>query len=392
MMNTMKALRKNITRILAVTALTAMTACSADDAPAPPAPGCSEYPVSVTVNADKGHEARSHNTANLDQISVLAYTGTTRYMDCMVMRDGSGIWRTHDGYSSSLRTYYWPWSGLDVYAFSGNLENTDAANIYSPLGKSDMTFGERNGADGMKWGCPLTIAYTVKNGNSDNIGPRADPLFASTIGRTLHDGPVPLNFRHMLCRVSFAIVNENPTGNVTVRVSQIAIDNLAGSGVYTPAQGKTTLAGLPVSDPSYGSWAVNYDSRTNFSTYENLDFSMTDNNTGNPRALTLNGNIYEMMLMPQTIPYTNAAGAVQQPRLALNYSVIDKNGSVIHGNADGTTLWGYANVPAVTWKQNTHYVYIFHIKETILNVEILPVPFDVNPFIDGGTITPPVKD
>ena len=54
--------------------------------------------------------------------------------------------------------------------------------------------------------------------------------------------------------------------------------------------------------------------------------------------------------------------------------------------------WQSIQVTNVDWKQNTQYIYQLHILEQIIQVEIFPVAFDVNPFITGGTITPPVKD
>lgn len=370
---------------VAILAAAVLTACAShDDSPQAPdnQDGISDTPIALSIstgseflnggNSGNAGSRATFNTGNLSEITVMACNGSNRYFTARVTRTGAA-WNTHDGFSNNLKTYYWPWSGMDVYALAGNMSDTGNALINNNCG---VNFAVTGG-----YIHPATFNYTVHNGNDGTTGPVNDPLYAATVGCSIHDGTVNLNFRHLLSRITFAVVNDNEDNSVDIHINRIAFDNIYTSGTYTTAGRRTSVAGVGVSHGSYGNWG-NLGTRANCSTYEQLDRHFTAHSTAATAQAVLkpgsSSEPYELLLMPQTLD-----GNV---RLAVEYSITDKGGRVIRP-------MGYQSmqISSSEWKQNTQYIYLLHIAEQVVNVEILPVAFDVNPFIDGGQITPPVQ-
>ena len=373
---------KKYPKYLAILAAAALTACSSDggDTPTPPESqdGISDTPIALSINigseflngdeAADGRSRASFNSGNLGEITVMACNGTNRYFTCRATGSGAS-WNTHDGFTDAKKTYYWPWSGMDVYAFAGNMSNTSNNLVNN---NSNLQFIANGG-----YIYPNTFNYKVVNDNPVN-----DPLFAAHVGCRIQEGIVDLNFRHLLSRITFAVVNDNEDDQVDVQIDHIAFPTVYASGPYTTAGRQTADSGKGVTHPSYGAWS-NLGNRANCSTYETLGQHFTKMATSaTAKAVCKPGTSvpYELLLMPQALD--------NNVRLAVNYSIKSvKTGRVIRPMS-----WQSIQVTNVDWKQNTQYIYQLHILEQIIQVEIFPVAFDVNPFITGGTITPPVKD
>lgn len=369
---------KQYSKYLMFLAAAAMCSCSSDDSPENKGgAGIDEKsPIvfNITDNGEfiSGGQSRAiFTTGNLSEISVMATNGTKRYFDCLVTRNGNGVWQTHDGFNAGLKTYYWPWSGMDVYALAGNITATGNHLIDN---NCSIAFGTRDGKT-----FPESFNYAVENG-----WPVYDPMYAAAVNCKHSDDAVNLNFRHLLSRISFAVLNDNDDDAVDIHINRIAIDGINTTGTYRPAFGQNTTPGQAVSHPSYGAWS-NIGTIKNCSTYEELGFHVTKRNTNVNNAdpvVRSNGQLFDLLLLPQTIP----SGAV----IAVEYSITDTaTGRVIRE-------MGYQHVsfPGTSpeWKQNTHYVYILSIAKQIINVEILPVEWNVNPFVFwDDPITPPVQ-
>ena len=356
------------------------TGCSTtEDAPESPSAGISDTPVAIAVttgdeflNGDGVRSRASFHTSTLSEITIMTTSGAGRYFNSLVVRR-NGVWTTMDGFSNTPRTYYWPWSGMDVYAVAGNMGQTDNWLINN---NSSVTFGNSGGH-----ACPVSFAYTVNRNNPVN-----DPLYAAKVdcdrySGTNKNGTVELNFRHLLSRLTFAVVNDNDDNDVDIHINRIAFDNIMTSGTYQPKPRVTTGVSTSV-DATYGTW-TGYGNKGNCSTYEQLGNHFALHTTdATAVAVTKPGSAtepYELLLLPQTLN--------DQTRLAVEYSITRKwdNGIIRDMSFQSIDVSNYE------WKQNTQYIYRLHFDKVITQVEILPVAFDVNPFIYGGDITPPVN-
>ena len=104
------------------------TGCSTtEEAPESPSAGISDTPVAIAVttgdeflNGDGVRSRASFHTSTLSEITIMTTSGAGRYFNSRVVRR-NGVWTTMDGFSNTPRTYYWPWSGMDVYAVAGNM-------------------------------------------------------------------------------------------------------------------------------------------------------------------------------------------------------------------------------------------------------------------------------
>lgn len=356
------------------------TGCSTtEDAPESPSAGISDTPVVIAVttgdeflNGDESRSRASFHTSTLSEISVMTTSGAGRYFNSRVVRR-NGVWTTMDGFSNTPRTYYWPWSGMDVYAVAGNMGQTDNWLINN---NSAVTFGNSGGH-----ACPVSFAYTVDRDNPVN-----DPLYAAKVdcdrySGTNNNGTVELNFRHLLSRLTFAVVNDNDDNDVDIHINRIAFDNIMTSGTYQPKPRVTTGVSTSV-DATYGTW-TGYGNKGNCSTYEQLGNHFALHTTDATAVAVTKARSatepYELLLLPQTLN--------DQTRLAVEYSIIRKSDNGIIRDM----AYQWIDVSNYEWKQNTQYIYRLHFDKVIKQVEILPVAFDVNPFIYGADITPPVN-
>lgn len=385
----------------------AFTACSGKDEPKPAQKTeieLSDNPVDFNVvNPELDFNSRSsYTTQSLDRITVITAVGGQKYMDCHVLRNGNGVWETRDGYNDySLRTYFWPWSGMDVYAFSDNFDGW--AN--NQLNYTNVKFGIVNGHY-----CPNSIEYQVNHGNGElSLGPKFDPLIACAPNQTMktNNGSVHLKFKHLLSRITFAVVNDNADDKVKIQIDKIAIDQLYSHGKYNlyPAYTGVPLQEGETFPEYYGYWS-NLDKVNNHSTYESLGFSTTKHSESNPKdnepgPQTVNkpkANVtdpdeqYELLIIPQTIEEKN------DTKLCVDCSITSADGKKVifpdNTCTDAEIEAGHAYKRApfpvgFTFVQNTQYVVLIHIGEYNMDIEIRAYPWDVKPFENAGEITPP---
>lgn len=385
----------SFTAALAVT----FTACSGKDEPKPVTKAkieLSDNPVDFNVvTPELDFNSRSYTTDNLNRITVISAVGSQEYMNCHVSKTSDGVWQTNDGYTDGLRTYFWPWSGMDVYAFADNFE--DGAN--NVLNNTNVTFGNVNGHY-----CPTSIEYQVNHGNGASplsLGPKFDPLIACAPNQTMktNNGSVHLNFKHLLSRVTFAVVNDNADDKVNIQIKQIAIDKLYSHGKYNLYPQYT---GTPLNEgevlPDYYGWWSDQDNINNHSTYEALNFSTTRHTESNGEGELAPQTVYkpkvnesgadepyELLIVPQTTKEVN------NTELCVDCRITSADGNKVFWPTDGSEfLWLKAPFPSeFTFKQNTQYVVLIHIGEYNMDIEIRAYPWNVLPFEDGGELKPP---
>lgn len=409
-----------------------LTACSGNgdtpDAPAVnPAGPSTETSLHFTVTPDADSDwnqgvARTrsglYTAQNLSCISLHAVSANQPYFQCLVTKNADGSWTTHDGYSASAapHTYYWTWSTMDFYAFAEDYNS--GGEPYADNGllhKDNVTWGT---ADGHYM--PTEFTYNVNNGNQGGRRwPVNDLLYAANVGCLIHtDVPdkvtgntVALNFHHLLSRITFSVINENPTDEVKLAIGCIAFDNIFDAGVYTPKYVSTlknlsTATGNNKDFNDYGTWAPAYSSVTgvhNCSTYESLGFVTATCNSGSedrPYILCKPGSAteaYELFLMPQNInntatPCTNAA------KLAVEFGLLS-TGRGEQLNADGALIDGvrvayhHKGLNPTVWKAGHHYNYIIRISRHDFSVELRECPwnYNVKDFEEGNAFTPPMQ-
>lgn len=331
--------------------------------------------IKVTDNGQFIDGSRaSFNSGNLDQITVMTTNHNQRYFTALCTRNGSN-WQLHDGFSNNSRTYYWPWSGMDVYALAGNM-SVDNNKL---INNANCAFGVNNDKT---W--PNSFTYTVENGNDGTPGPVNDPMYAATVNCNIKDADkaVNLNFRHLLSRITFGVLNLNDDDNIDIYIRRIAFDKIYTSGTYTPAYLANTTAALPVNHPSYGRW-TNLGTITNCSTYQDLGahFTKRNDNEANPFTIYKPGSAsepYELLLMPQSMP--------DEALLCVEYSITNKRNNTMLRDMAYQRIVLPANQRV--WQQNTQYRYILKIAEQIVDVEIIPYEYNVCDYFPGGEINP----
>lgn len=346
----------------------AFTACSGNEEPNPG--GGDDTPIQYDVatdgmTSDFTPGSRHFNTNTVDNINLIAVNKDKRYIDGWLRRSG-GTWKTFLD-NDTETSKFWPASGLDFYGFKGASMN-------------NITWGNR-WRDGQNWSAPTNIYFEVPQ-RADN-----DLLYCATLDKTKNTPAVNLNFRHLLSRITFAI--KNPNDDMEVYIHNIAIDNLYYKGNYNPMGRSTEVRNQAVSTVNaYGEWTLVTDSKLNHGMNSGASSDLGFRFTGrrdNPENLTYNGQLYEMLVMPQSIAANSDA------TLCIELTMHDpKTGAYVIGSP-GNPVWQRVAIPAITWKQNTQYRYILTLEEKKIDVEILPMPFSVIDFINGGDITPPVE-
>lgn len=369
---------KQNSKYLMIMGAVVLTACSSNDEPKKSGVDVDKNtPITIQVTDNgqfiDGSARASFNNWNLNEITVMTTNRNQRYFTALCTRNGSQ-WQLHDGFSGNLRTYYWPWSGMDVYALAGNM----SAGNNKLINNSNCAFGTNNDK---AW--PNTFTYKVENGNDGTPGPVNDPMYAATVNCSIKDADkaVNLNFRHLLSRITFGVLNLNKDDEVDIYIRRIAFDNIYTSGIYSPAYLNTTTASKPVNDASYGRW-TNLGDITNCSTYEDLGahFTKYNDNESSPFTIYKPGTSepYELLLMPQTMP--------EDGRLCVEYSITNKkNGSMLRDIS-----YQRISLPASqrVWQQNTQYRYILKIAEQIVDVEIIPYAFNVTSYTPDKELWP----
>lgn len=231
--------------------------------------------------------------------------------------------KTNEGWSSAISRYWVSGATYSFYAFS--CENLDIAAKYggASVGQNDGVF---------------RLNYTC---HADNGGNSHDLLFASAtgiLGKESDNLPVPLQFKHILSKVSLRFLSNFPEG-YKVKISNVKISDFENMGTFT--------ASTNANEPSLGTWAgVKYD----------------ENNANSFTLNALNGDTTMSGADPVEtsscfmIPNTyDAVGGDNPVKIQFNIELINiaLNQTIVSNTLTGS--WH------PKWRQGTQYVYTIHL-------------------------------
>ncbi|MDE6755034.1 MAG: fimbrillin family protein [Muribaculaceae bacterium] len=339
-----------------LTCALALSACTSEDV-------LDESPQS---NAITFKNVVSKNTKALDKESFnqfFAYGYYTKGNDLNTRFNiftDTPVTKTGDGWTSAISRYWVAGATYNFFVFS--CENNDIAAKYggASLGLNDGVF---------------RINYTchTDDGNSHDL------LFASATGieGLLKDNPpVPLDFKHILSKVSLRFVSDFPEG-YQVEITDVSISDFENMGTFTASS----------NGGSEGTWdAVKYD----------------ENNVNKFTLTALNGNITSSdrdaqgnyVLSPVEtsscfmIPNNYNAGAGGDNPVKIKFKIRLFNPKLAAGNQTiaSNTLVGSWHPK---WRTGTHYVYTVHLSGNEAGMEKIAFNVGVNDWNAPGTDNTP---
>lgn len=302
---------------------------------------------------------------------------------CIQRPDGLPYWpifreysHTNTPFGSEIKAK-WPAPTVDLYAWSPNLQPPNAEQNLI-----DFNWNNDNGRNYVE-----SISYVCPNSEA-----REDILWGSHYQAPRSSSPVPLVMKHLMAKITFSIRTHR--NDLSINIYQLNLDHVFIGGLYKFKRGHTTAAG---SDP--GEWSL-YKDNVTFVTNVGRMISRNTDNTGTQiirneaKTVVLQdehyGGDYELLVMPQE-PSEVRPGTTECVMLCPNVTVTHtETGQVLVAGWQRFAI--PVDKPAGGWKQNTQYHYIITFDpEPQLDVEILPIDFSVNDFINGGTLTPPTN-
>lgn len=308
----------------------ALTACTSEDV-------LSEGPQSnaITFKHVVNKNSRAIDAGNFSQFFVYGYyTKGANLNDRFNIFTDTPVTKSGNDWSSAISRYWVNGATYSFYAFS--CENMNIAAQYggASVGQSDDMF---------------RINYTTHT----TSGTSHDLVFASAtgiLGKEKDNAPVPLQFKHILSKVSLQFISDFPEG-YQVEITNISISDFENMGTFTA--NKTAN--------SEGTWeGVKYDA----------------NNTNSFTLTTLNGNITasdknedgSWKLPPvetsscYMIPNKYVAGGGDNPvKIKFNIRIINPNLGAGNQTIASNTLTGSWHP---NWRPGTQYVYTVHLTGT----------------------------
>lgn len=361
-----------IYNLLIIFLLLAVGACSSNDSPHPATNVNTDPDSPLKINAACQNtflnDARNaFNNENISEISILTTNGKNKYFTCLSKKNDNGGWNLYDGFTDNLRTYYWPWSGMSVFAFSNNINSGDAETIK----ESDIEFNYR----GTGHLYPSKFPYAV-----DPYNPDHDLLYAAAVNQTMNtnNGTVDLNFRHLLSSITFAVINRNADNDVKITIDDVRIDRICNSGVYNIDVNSSTNPNLatdnqtlPYNEPGYWSnqgyvWDIGFPQGV----YQTFT-KQTAIDTCEP-IMRADGRRLEYFLMPQTHQNHGDAGI---PKIAVYYSITATNPEVQDKNVRPAG-WQHIDITGHTWQQGKKYLYKLLFDKSLVEVQTFEVDID----------------
>ena len=303
-----------------------------------------------------------------------------------------------------------PYINGDLIVKDGYTWKNSGATRYWPEGEL-VFYAEVNAGDNYLWesGGPLIKDYIVDT----DVEKQNDLIYAITDKVAKQEGPVTLNFRHLLSQIVFQAKNLNP--NIHVVIDEVRICNLANKGTLIFHSDITT--GNIVNHDGKGDtaedrnrWQVAFQNNTTLAG-GNTDYPVTFD----PVAVPGDGEVYSltsdndsdngefsskaMLLLPQTTQAWVPATGNEEPGAETQtgtyflvnceiYSVYDpEKGYQPEYEGDICLYDGYAAIPAdFDWKEGKKYVYTF-VFDKDGNGGYNPVP----PGDDPDPVLTPIK-
>ncbi|MDE5886116.1 MAG: fimbrillin family protein [Muribaculaceae bacterium] len=339
-----------------LTCALALSACTSEDV-------INEGPQSnsITFKNVVNKNTRALDSGNFNQFFIYGYytKGNDLNTRFNIFTD-TPVNKTGDSWNSAISRYWVKDATYSFYAFT--CENNDIAAKYggASLGLNDGTF---------------RINYTchTDDGNSHDL------LFASStgiVGKLKDNPPVPLQFKHILSKVSLKFVSDFPEG-YQVEITDISISDFENMGTFTASSNGS----------SEGTWdAVKYD----------------ENNLNRFTLTALNGNITSSdkdaqgnyiyspvetsscFMIPNN--YNAGAGGDNPVKIKFKIRLINPKLGVGSQTVASNTLVGSWHPK---WRQGTHYVYTVHLSGSEAGMEKIAFNVGVNDWNDPGTDNTP---
>lgn len=342
--------------LLSIASAIALTACTSEDV-------INVGPQSNTIAFKNvvNKNTRALDSGNFNQFFVYGFyiKGNDLNTRFNIFTD-TPVSKTGNDWSSAISRYWVAGANYSFYAFS--CENKDIAGRYggASLGLNDGVF---------------RINYTchTDDGNSHDL------IFASATGiqGQVKDNPaVPLQFKHILSKVSLKFVSDFPEG-YQVEISDISISDFENMGTFT----------ADLNANSEGVWdAVKYDDNTiNRYTLTALNGNITSSDRDN------NGNyIFSPVetsacyMIPNN--YNAGAGGDNPVKIKFKIRLINPKLAVGSQTVASNTLVGSWHPK---WRQGTHYVYTVHLSGNEAGMEKIAFNVGMNDWNNPGTDNTP---
>ncbi len=130
---------------------------------------------------------------------------------------GPDVWKPTDDNGSSWKAIYWP-DGSDVLDF----------HAYAPVAGTQLVVSNTN--IGSLNGCPEYTVTPAPTTDATSTDTQIDFVYATLIGKDSEDGSMSLAFNHEESKISINLKNTDAA--LTITVSEVALCNIAQSGIF----------------------------------------------------------------------------------------------------------------------------------------------------------------
>lgn len=305
-----------------------LSACTSEDV-------LKEGPQSnaITFRNVVNKNTRALDSGTFNQFYVYGYytkgqdlnTRFNIFTDTPVSKSGSS-------WNSAISRYWVPGGNYSFYAFS--CENNDIAQIYG-----GPSVGQTDGVFRINYTCHAT------EGNSHDL------VFASATGITGKEDdnlPVPLQFRHILSKISLKFQSEFPEG-YQVEITDITLSGFENMGTFTASK----------NGGSEGSWdAIKYDANnSNSFKLATLGSNITSSDKDEQGNLKLAPvETTSCYMIPNN--YELGSGGDNPVKIKFNIRLINPNLGAANQTIASNTLVGSWHPK---WIIGTQYVYTIHL-------------------------------
>lgn len=259
---------------------------------------------------------------------------------------GPDVWKPTDDNGSSYKSIYWP-DGSDVLDF----------HAYAPAADTQLAVSNTN--IGSLNGCPEYTVTPAATTNATTADTQVDFIYATLTDKDNADGSMSLNFNHEESKISINLKNTDAA--LTIKVSEVALCNIAQSGIFKNRDAAPTTA-TTMSWGDFGAATTYYQTLASATTY-----------TSSAAA----GSSW--ILIPHTLAKPTADGKYTGSTTGDGYNGAyirvkmkvqsATNASVYYAGAESganeyvSAIWPIStNASATTWAAGTHYTYTIDLK------------------------------
>ena len=256
------------------------------------------------------------------------------------------VWKPTDNGGSSYKSIYWP-DGSDVLDF----------HAYAPVAGTQLSVSNTN--IGTLNGCPEYTVTPAATTDATSADTQVDFIYATLTGKDNTDGSMNLTFNHEESKISIKLKNTDAA--LTITVSEVALCNIAQSGIFKNRDAAPTTT-TTMSWGDFGAATTYYQTLASATTY-----------TSEAAAGT------SWILIPHTLAKPTADGKYTGSTTGDGYdgayirvkmkvqSATDA--SVYYAGAESganeyvSAIWPIStNASPTTWATGTHYTYTIDLK------------------------------